>query len=309
VTILSCLALTAGVAACGSSTSSSSSSSSGAAAGSSTASTSSSSSATASTSAAAGSSGRCGQLLVSSSPAVRPGSTPGLESLESKALSLVSAAFAFTGQTCVATASPAQVITLTGEAQLHPNLVVEGHENIAGQALEIRFIGSKIYIYLAEIASRDGGKPWLQADLKRLSSASGLDFGQLLSEVRQLSPSGPSPLLKAVSSFHSKGQATIDGQTVYVYEGSFAPSDLGKLGLPGQLGKQTAAKLKQLGATKEQVTTYLTSSAVALRTVVAIYKGSSLLTVSINSSKRLGRSISVSPPPANKTIDYSKVAG
>jgi hypothetical protein len=301
VTILSCLALTAGIAACGSSTSSSSSAT--------TSSSTTSSSTTASSSAAAASDGRCRQLLVSSSPTVRPGSAPDLKSLESKALSSTSAAFGFTGQTCVATSTPAQVITLTGEAQLHPNLVVDGHETIAGQALEVRFIGSKIYIYLAEIASRDGGKPWLRADLKRLSSASGLNFEQLLSEVRQLSPNGPSPLLKAASSFHAKGQATIDGQTVYVYEGSFAPSDLSKLGLPGQLGKQTAAKLKQLGATAEQVTTYVTSSAVALRTVVALYKGSSLLTASINSSRRLAHSISVSPPPANKTIDYSKVTG
>jgi hypothetical protein len=31
--------------------------------------------------------------------------------------------------------------------------------------------------------------------------------------------------------------------------------------------------------------------------------------VSINSSARLAHTISVSPPPASKTIDYSKVTG
>jgi hypothetical protein len=229
--------------------------------------------------------------------------------LESKALRSTSSAFQFSGRTCVATTSPAQVITLTGVARLHPDLVVDGHENLAGQALEVRFIGSKIYIYLAQIASRDGGKPWLVADLKRLSSASGLNFGQLLDEVRQLSPGGPSPLLKAASSFRAKGRATIDGQAVYVYQGSFSPSELAKLGLPGQLGKQTSAKLRQLGATREQVTSYVTADAVALRTMAAIYKGSTLLTVSINSSSRLAHSITVSAPPASKTIAYSKVAG
>jgi hypothetical protein len=80
--------------------------------------------------------------------------------LERKALQGArTSAFQFTGRTCVATASPAQVITLNGVASLHPNLVVDGHETIAGRNLEVRFIGSKIYIYLAEIASRDGGKP------------------------------------------------------------------------------------------------------------------------------------------------------
>jgi hypothetical protein len=201
------------------------------------------------------------------------------------------------------------VITLSGVASLHPDLVVDGHETIAGRNLEVRFIGSKIYIYLAEIASRDGGKPWLVADLKSLSSASGLNFTQLLDQVRQLSPNGPSPLLKAASAFHPLGRATIGGHTVYVFQGSFAPSDLTKLGLSPTLAKQTAAKLRQLGATKEQVTSYVTSDGVALRTIAAIYKGSRLLTVSINSSARLARTITVSPPPASKTIDYSKVTG
>jgi hypothetical protein len=53
----------------------------------------------------------------------------------------------------------------------------------------------------------------------------------------------------------------------------------------------------------------VTASAVALRTVAAVYKGSTLLTVSINSSSRLAHSITVSAPPASKTIAYSKVAG
>lgn len=241
---------------------------------------------------------------------VKPGSTPKLSALEAKALQgLRTTAFRFTGQTCVATTSPAQVITLSGVASLHPNLVVDGHENLAGRELEVRFIGSKIYIYLAEIASRDGGKPWLAADLNRLSSASGLNFTELLNQIRQLSPGGPSPLLKAASAFRAAGRATVDGQTAYVYQGSFSPTDLTKLGLPGQLGRQTADKLRQLGATREQVTSYVNSSAVALRTVAAIYKGSKLLTVSINSSARLSHPVSVSAPPASKTIAYSKVAG
>jgi hypothetical protein len=248
--------------------------------------------------------------VAASSPRIAPGSTPKLSALERKALQGArTSAFQFTGRTCVATTSPAQVITLNGVASLHPDLVVDGHETIAGRRLEVRFIGSKIYIYLAEIASRDGGKPWLVADLKNLSSASGLDFSQLLDQVRQLSPNGPSPLLKAASAFHPLGQATIGGHTVYAYQGSFAPSDLSKLGLAANLAKQTAAKLRQLGATQEQVTSYVTSDGVALRTIAAIYKGSQLLTVSVNSSARLAGSIKVSPPPASKTIAYSKISG
>jgi hypothetical protein len=207
----------------------------------------------------------------------------------------------------VATVNPPQVVTLAGVERLHPNLVVDGHENLAGRSLEVRFIGSKIYIYLAEIATRDGGKPWLSADLKTLSSASGLNFGELLNQIRQLSPGGPSPLLKAASAFRALGRATVDGQAVYVYQGSFTPTDLTKLGLPGQLGAQTAAKLRQLGATREQVTSYVSSGGVALRTVANIYKGAKLLTVSINSSARLSHPIRVSPPPASKTIAYNKV--
>jgi hypothetical protein len=258
----------------------------------------------------AGTGGSCERLLAASQPAVKSGSAPKLSGLERKSLrSARTSAFQFTGTTCVATASPAQEITLVGVARLEPNLVVDGHETIAGRKLEVRFIGSKIYIYLAEIASRDGGKPWLEADLKTLSSASGLNFSQLLDQVRQLSPNGPSPLLKAASAFRPLGQATIAGQTVYAYQGSFAPSDLTKLGLTAGLAKQTAAKLRQLGASKEQVTSYVTSGAVAVRTIAAIYKGSTLLTVSINSSSRVARSIHVSAPPASKTIAYSKVTG
>jgi hypothetical protein len=283
---------------------------SAAAAATSTAASTTAASTTASSSSAAGAGGSCDQLQAALRPAVAAGSTPKLSVLEQKALrGARTSAFQFSGRTCVATASPAQEITLSGVASLHPNLVVDGHETIAGRNLEVRFIGSKIYIYLAEIASRDGGKPWLVADLKRLSSASGLDFSQLLDQVRQLSPNGPSPLLKAASAFRPLGRATIGGQTVYVFQGSFAPSDLTKLGLSATLAKQTAAKLRQLGATKEQVTSYVSADGVALRTIAAIYKGPKLLTVSINSSAGLAHTISVSPPPASKTIDYSKVTG
>jgi hypothetical protein len=311
VIILSCLAVGIGAGACGSSKSSSSSTSSPSSSSASTSAASASSATSSSTSAAAptASGGRCDQLMASSIPPVKPGSTPKLSGLEAKALQgLHTTAFRFTGQTCIATTSPAQVITLSGVASLHPDLVVDGHENIAGRALEVRFIGSKIYIYLAEIASRDGGKPWLAANLDNLSSASGLNFTELLNQIRQLSPGGPSPLFKT-SAFRAEGRATVEGQTAYVYQGSFSPTDLTKLGLPGQLGKQTADKLRQLGATREQVTTYINSRAVALRTVAAIYKGSKLLTVSINSSARLSHTVRVSPPPASKTIAYSKVAG
>jgi hypothetical protein len=125
---------------------------------------------------------------------------------------------------------------------------------------------------------------------------------------RRAQPRG-SPLLKAASAFHPLRRATIGGQSVYVYRGSFAPSDLSKLGLSGKLAKQTAAKLRQLGATRETVTSYVTSDVVARRTIAAIYKGPALLTVSINRSLRLSRPVKVSPPRASKTIPYSKLAG
>lgn len=57
------------------------------------------------------------------------------------------------------------------------------------------------------------------------------------------------------------------------------------------------------------MTSYVTADGVALRTIAAIDKGSQLLTVSINSSARLARSITVSSPPASKTIAYSKITG
>lgn len=300
-TIMSCLALAAGAGACGSTASQSSSASSSA--------TASSSPSTPGSSSAAASGGRCSQLLAQSTPAVKGGPVPKLATLEANALRAQNGAFRFYGQTCVGASNPPHVVLLSGVASLHPNLVVDGHENVAGHLLEVRFIGSRIYVYLAEIASRDGGKPWLSADLKNLSSASGLNFGQLLDEIRQLSPGGRSPLLRSAAAFHAAGRAMIDGQPVYVYNGSFSPSGLTKLGLPGQLGKQTAAKLRQLGATREQITSYVTASGVARRTAVSIYKGSMLETVSINSSSRTAKPITVSPPPAAKTIAYNKVAG
>jgi hypothetical protein len=48
---------------------------------------------------------------------------------------------------------------------------------------------------------------------------------------------------------------------------------------------------------------------VALQTVTGIYKGSKLLTVSINSSAKTSQPVTVTPPPAGKTIEYNKVAG
>jgi hypothetical protein len=319
-TILACVATALAAAACGSSVSSSSSSSTtaataagaatttGSTAPTSSASTTATSSA-ASSSAAASAGGRCDQLLVQASPRVTRASTPKLASLDAKTLSDEASAFRFDGRTCLATVNPAQVITLTGIARLRPSLVVDGHETLAGRNLEVRFIGSTVYIYLAEIAARDGGKPWLKASLKNLSAASGLNFGQLLGEVRQFSPGHPSPLLKATKAFHSLGTATVSGQRAFVYQGEFTPASLARSGVAGVLGKQSEAKLKQLGATRESATVYLSPAGVALETVTGIYKGSQLLTVSISSSSRTTQAVTVTPPPARKTIDYSKVAG
>lgn len=263
----------------------------------------------ATSSAAASGGGRCDRLLAQASPHVTPGSTPKLASLDAKTLSDEATAFRFDGRTCLATVSPAQVITLTGVARLRPSLVVDGHETLAGRNLEVRFIGSTVYIYLAEIAARDGGKPWLRASLKSLSAASGLNFGQLLSEVRQFSPGHPSPLLKEAKAFRSLGTATVSGQRAFVYQGDFTPDSLARSGAAGTLGKQSVAKLKQLGATRESATIYLSPAGVALETVTGIYKGSQLLTVSVSSSAKTSQAVTVTPPPAGKTIDYSKVAG
>jgi hypothetical protein len=290
--LLACLAATAGLAACGSSsTTTATSTSSAAAAPATTAST---------TTPVSTASGPCAQLLAQAIPHATPGRSPGLGSLERKALAAASA-FRFSGATCVATVSPAQTITLQGIAQLKPTLAVDGRETVAQNKLEVRFIGSHIYVDVPALAAHDGGKPWLAISLKQIGSVSGLNFGKLLSQIRQMSPGHTSPLARAARAFHPLGSVTIDGQAAYGYQADFTGQSLAHIGLPGQLASQTAAELHKLGATREQVSTYVTAKGVALRTVVGIYDGSKLLTASSTASSPARGPLHVVAPPASKT--------
>jgi hypothetical protein len=112
---------------------------------------------------------------------------------------------------------------------------------VQGQQLEIREIGSTIYLHLpASLAKQvPGGKAWISVDLNKISQAK---FGASLSSLTQTSQANPAQMLSYLqavsqSGVHKAGTATLRGVQTTQYD---ATVDLNKLA-----AKQTTPAAQQ----------------------------------------------------------------
>jgi hypothetical protein len=211
--------------------------------------------------------------------------------------------------TTVPGSAGAAATTVSGTAalQLRPTLAGDLHFTVAGRAISERIIGNAIYVELPQIAAHDGGRPWVSVDLGAASSAAGINLSELLAQARNADPTSTLRLLAAKHVFHSIGTSTVDGQRVTGLTGSFTPSTLTSSVLSPDLVAQVKAKLTQLGATREEVTTYLTDAGHPVRIVTTLTTTTHGPITSTVDIRDINVPVSVAPPPAGQTITLAEV--
>ncbi len=201
-----------------------------------------------------------------------------------------------------------QTLAGTVSMQLQPSLAGSFRFSVGGQTLRERIVGTMVYLNLPSIAAHDGGRPWVAFDISAASAATGLDLNQLLQDARNADPTSTLRLLAAKRLFHETGTSTIAGQRVIGLTGSFTPGNLPSSGqISAKLQAQLKAKLTQLGATREDVTTYLAYSGEPVRivtTLVTAAHGSITSTVNVHG---INIPVVVAAPPAAQTISLAQL--
>jgi len=199
-------------------------------------------------------------------------------------------------------------VTLAGTASLRvrPTLAGELSFTTSGQTTTERIVGSSFYIYLPRIASKDGGRPWVLVDGTSASKAVGANYAELVQTAERLDPTKTLRLLAARGIFHGTGAATVDGQRVVGVTGSFTPSTANPPGLGRDVVAQLKAKLVQAGATRENVTVYLTSAGVPVRIVTSLTTAAYGILTSTIDINAINVPVVTSPPPVSQTIDLAR---
>lgn len=235
--------------------------------------------------------------------------TPDVGTLVSRASKLKINSLAFTLNTAVpATAgTPAQNVVASASMQLHPTLAGSFVFTVAGMTVNERIVGNSIYVKTPALAARDGGRPWLAVDLNAASSASGIDLSALLKTATSADPTNTLRLLAARKVFHETGTSTIRGQRVIVLSGAFTPATLTAPGLNPKLLAQIKSKLAQLGATREDIVSYLSETGEPVRIVTTLTTATHGAITSTVDISAVNLPINVSAPAASQTITLAEL--
>ncbi len=235
-------------------------------------------------------------------------STPDVATLVSRASQLKVNSLAFTLNTTVpATAgAPAQTVAATALMQVHPNLTGAFVFTAGGKTVTERIVGNTIYVRIPALAARTG-RTWLAVDLGAASSASGIDLSALLKTAQSADPTNTLRLLAAKRVFHEAGTSTIRGQHVVALRGSFTPATLPAAGIDPALLAQVKAKLNQIGATREDIVSYLSDAGVPVRIVTTLTTAAHGVLTSTIDISAVNVPVSVRPPVASHTITLAQL--
>jgi hypothetical protein len=298
--------ITAAVAACGSSHSSSSSTAAGSSSSTAASVTASSSSAaTQPVQAPTAVTGPCAPIAQAATPAATGPSGPSLASLI-KSHGPAFTSVSFTQRNCSVASGATVINNQAATVQLKPKLLMNETSVVSGKTLQVRFIGDTGYVYLAQLAAEDNGRPWMSMSLSQAGAAIGVNLQQLFDQVENLNPSRNLKVLEAANDFKQLGQTTIDGQQTYGYQGSFSASHLPST-FSKSLTQQLLAVLARVGATREISTSYVTAAGRVVRTVTVLVTTSHGDIVNVQDIRAVNVAVHVSAPPASQTISYDKL--
>ena len=193
---------------------------------------------------------------------------------------------------------------LTGELSTSPQ-AASVTETTLGKTLQVKIVGTMIYIHDPSIAKLDGGRPWVSES----TSSSGGSFGSSPSIGGGSGGSSGAgstdkfkteiALLKASKDVRSLGASTVDGQAVTGFAGSADPKEIEQSTLSAKL-REAVAKSKIKPSATFQI--FLGANGLPVRSHYVL----ALAGVKLNVSRDIPAIdfpvAAIAPPPAAETI-------
>lgn len=114
------------------------------------------------------------------------------------------------------TAGSAGTIHMEGVEQTKPTLLAEIKESVEGMDMDIRMIGSNMYIQMPASAGLPSGKKWVSMNFDELGSLTGMNTSALSQSIEDPA-SAVSKYAKYISGGKYVGSETVDGHTAKHY--------------------------------------------------------------------------------------------
>jgi hypothetical protein len=198
-------------------------------------------------------------------------------------------------------------ISATFAEQMHPSLLASvniGTLSAAGQSLpgglsEI-LTPSTLYMKWSFLTtSLHLSKPWLAIPLSSVSQKSGVNLGQIFSQLQSSGPLTETRLLGGATSVHQVGTGTIDGVPVTEYSGTL-PIDKGISYLSGSVKAQVKQAMAAAGISTAKFTVWIDGQHLVRKSVVT-ESGKSVTEVITTTVTSINQPVNITIPPASQT--------
>ncbi len=245
---------------------------------------------------------RCEQIAAAASPTGPTVATPALRTLVRSVVAHPPNEFSFTERSCVGS----HHTTLAARAQLHPHLrmLIVNHTGQGFQ--EERLIGETVYVKIPDIASRDGGRPWVLISLATAGKAVGLNLQKLIGQVSNANPNRTLRLL-LTRKLRSTGAVRIVGRRAFGYRTTFTPADLAQGTVSPDLVKQLRAVLARVKATSETISVYVSPQGKVVRIVTLLRSSSLGPLTTVEAFHSTGGPLQIGPPPASQLVPFLRL--
>jgi hypothetical protein len=190
-----------------------------------------------------------------------------------------------------------QTATFTAEESTFPPAATIT-ETVLGKTLTVRLVNGKTYLEDPALASRDGGRPWVEVDAHEVGGSQGVENGTALSGSLG-TYKGAATLLKGLTAVRSLGASTVNGQSVSGFAGTIAPTEIEDPNIPAGLRTRIRKLHLKLSGTVEA---FIAADGLPVRTVFALGIGDVHMKVTDNVLAVDESILAVTPPAASETL-------
>ncbi|MEV0405254.1 DUF6612 family protein [Actinoallomurus sp. NPDC050550] len=178
-----------------------------------------------------------------------------------------------------------------------PSMSVNGRETGGFQEV---LLGDNLYMKMAALSNRNGGKPWVKMSLSKLGARSGLDIKSLMNQSQQADPSANVRMLTASKDVRKVGSETVDGTPTTHYQGTYSVQQA-----LAKLGSDQREKMQQLvaktGLDKLDFDLWVDDQQLPRKMAVKSPAGSQVQTNTTTTYSGFNKPVSIEAPPASQT--------
>jgi hypothetical protein len=198
-------------------------------------------------------------------------------------------------------------MSATFAEQLHPSVLASvdistlkaAGQSLPGGLAEI-VTPSTLYLKWSFLTSEMHlSKPWLAIPLSAVDQKSGVNIGQIFSQLQSSGPLTETQLLGGATSVHQVGTGTIDGVAVTEYSGTL-PIAKGLRYLSGTVKQQVQKAMAAAGISTAKFTVWIDGQHLVRKSVVT-ESGKNLTEVVTTTITSINQPVNIAIPPASQT--------